>query len=226
MKNALIAIAAAVIATTGLITSEADAASKKLNFGYPLGSFTAHSNSSKAGVSKRKHRAAQNKAAAHKRAAAKKRAAARQRAAAAQRLREKRAAQAKLARQREVARQRKIAEAKKRERAARVARIQAEKKAAKLAALETPETVEETVNEVAEAKPAPVKASAIAGVNRLLPDEKAEDRETAEVAGADIVASDEEEVAPPAPVRSPDDTISCKRYVPSAGLTISVPCGD
>ena len=35
-----------------------------------------------------------------------------------------------------------------------------------------------------------------------------------------------DEINPPSPTRAPEKDVSCKKFIPSAGLTVSVPCGE
>ncbi len=212
MIKGFIATAAAVVVAAGLSAGIAEAGQKQLKFGYPLGNFTAHSNSSHAGKGHNSHYKAKQRAAAKKKAQARKRA----------------AHKAKIAKQRQIAAQRKIAERKKQERAAKLAKLRQQRAAEQAVADKSKaapiEDVASTTNETV--KRAPVKASALAGVNGLLPGSKVIDGNannsvvTAKAGQRDVDAT------APAPAKAPDEKLNCKKYIASAGLTVSVPCAD
>lgn len=217
-KTALIL---ALIASTAAIAAAPAQAGPRLQFGGPLGSFeaTPYAKGSNYGhnsySSKRSsHGAAQ---AAAQRAAAKKayaRKLAAQKAA-------KEAAARKYAAQK--AAQQKIAAQKAAEQATAAKRAAAQKIAAKKATAAKRDKVEEKPVETAAttedaSKRAPVKASAIAGTNTL-----DFDRNVAE--NTDVAALAKTE---PAKVEAVEEKaeLECKKYIPSAGLTITVPCGS
>ena len=203
MKKTILTLAALLVAVAAVFTAPAHAGGKRLQFGYPLGSFVAksHSGGSSYGHrrSRRTHRAYAAKKAAARRAAARRAAA---RKAAARRLAAKKAAKARAV----AARRRKLASVR------RVAAVAAQNDVIKLA---------------------PVKASAIAGANTL----EFED-ESGEVAVLPAVTevkaingtTDSTEVATEEVENENDydDTVEleCKKFIPSAGLTITIPCGS
>ena len=208
MKKTILTLAALLVAVAAVFTAPAHAGGKRLQFGYPLGSFVAksHSGGSSYGHrrSRRTHRAYAAKKAAARRAAARRAAARRAavRKAAARRLAAKKAAKARAV----AARRRKSASVR------RVAAVATQNDVIKLA---------------------PVKASAIAGTNTL----EFED-ESGEVAVLPAVTevkaingtTDSTEVATEEVENENDydDTVEleCKRFIPSAGLTITIPCGS
>ena len=203
MKKTILTLAALLVAVAAVFTAPAHAGGKRLQFGHPLGSFVAksHSGGSSYGHrrSRRTHRAYAAKKAAARRAAARRAAV---RKAAARRLAAKKAAKARAV----AARRRRSASVRK------VAAVAAQNEVIKLA---------------------PVKASAIAGANTL----EFED-ESGEVAVLPAVTevravngtTDSTEVATEEveTENDYDDTVEleCKRFIPSAGLTITIPCGS
>ena len=212
MINRFIASAAAIVVAAGLSASIAEAGQKQLKFGYPLGNFTAHSNSSHAGKGHNSHYKAKQQAAAKKKALARKRA----------------AHKAKLAKQRQIAAQRKIAARKKQERAAKLAKLRQQRAAEQAAADKSnaspADEVASTTNE--SVKRAPVKASALAGVNGLLPGSKVIEGNGNNSVVTAKAGQQDVEAAAPAPAKASDENLNCKKYIASAGLTVSVPCGD
>jgi hypothetical protein len=208
MKKTILTLAALLVAVAAVFTAPAHAGGKRLQFGHPLGSFVAksHSGGSSYGHrrSRRTHRAYAAKKAAARRAAARRAAARRAavRKAAARRLAAKKAAKARAV----AARRRKSASVR------RVAAVATQNDVIKLA---------------------PVKASAIAGTNTL----EFED-ESGEVAVLPAVTevkaingtTDSTEVATEEVENENDydDTVEleCKKFIPSAGLTITIPCGS
>lgn len=200
MKKAVLILAALATATAAFATAPAQAGGKRLHFGGPLGSFVAspHSGGSSHHRSSNHRKTLAAKKAAQRRAAAR-RAAARKAAA-------KKAAARKAYAKKVAAK--KAAERKAAEERSRVAKAETK----------TDENTEWN---------APVRASAIAGANTLafnedLKSDTAEDEEPAEetsdVETAEAAVSEDEstEVA----------ELECKKYVPSAGMTITVPCGQ
>jgi len=203
MKKTILTLAALLVAVAAVFTAPAHAGGKRLQFGHPLGSFVAksHSGGSSYGHrrSRRTHRAYAAKKAAARRAAAR-RAAVRKDAA--RRLAAKKAAKARAV----AARRRKSASVR------------------KVAAVATQNDV---------IKLAPVKASAIAGTNTLEFEDKSGEvavlpavTEVKAVNGttdSTEVATEEVETE-----NDYDDTVEleCKRFIPSAGLTITIPCGS
>lgn len=244
MYRSVFTIAAILSTAVVFVSGPANAGGKRLQFGYPLGSFTASPHSGGASHSRRSaskkrryhaskkaaaRRAAARKAAA-RRAAAKKAAARRAAAkkAAARKIAAKKAHAQKLAAKR--AAQKKIAAKKAAARRVAAKKAASRKLAARKAAVASEDVVIPARNpdaEVAEKK-SPVKASAIAGTNTL----KFEDDDATDV--ADLAEEDNrvdvEETN--ADTRENDRDIDqtaqleCRKYIPSAGLTISVPCGS
>ncbi len=211
MKKTALILAALFAAIAAFATAPAFAGGKRLQFGYPLGSFTAksHSGASHYGHrSRRKHRYAAKKAAA-RRAAARKAAA---RKAAARRHAAKKAQARKLAARKAAAK--------------RAARLAAARKAAKARRLAA---VTETAEKDDDGKIAPVKASAIAGANTLGLDENEAVALETEVEVNDEAAGDSEVAEENTETEEEfDDTaeLECKKFIPSAGLTITVACGS
>jgi len=203
MKKTILTLAALLVAVAAVFTAPAHAGGKRLQFGYPLGSFVAKSHS---GGSSYGHRRSgrTNRAYAAKKAAARRAAARRAavRKAAARRLAAKKASKARAV----AARRRKSASVR------------------KVAAVATQNDV---------IKLAPVKASAIAGTNTLEFEDK-----SGEVAVLPAVTevkaingtTDSTEVATEEVENENDydDTVEleCKKFIPSAGLTITIPCGS
>jgi len=203
MKKTILTLAALLVAVAAVFTAPAHAGGKRLQFGHPLGSFGAKSHSGGSSYSHRRsrrtHRAYAAKKAAARRAAARRAAV---RKAAARRLAAKKAAKARAV----AARRRKSASVR------------------KVAAVATQNDV---------IKLAPVKASAIAGTNTLEFEDK-----SGEVAVLPAVTevkaingtTDSTEVATEEVENENDydDTVEleCKKFIPSAGLTITIPCGS
>ena len=203
MKKTILTLAALLVAVAAVFTAPAHAGGKRLQFGHPLGSFVAksHSGGSSYGHrrSRRTHRAYAAKKAAARRAAARRAAV---RKAAARRLAAKKAAKARAV----AARRRKSASVR------RVAAVATQNDVIKLA---------------------PVKASAIAGANTLeFEDERGEVAVLPAVTEVKAVngTTDSTEVATEEveTENDYDDTVEleCKRFIPSAGLTITIPCGS
>ena len=203
MKKTILTLAALLVAVAAVFTAPAHAGGKRLQFGHPLGSFVAksHSGGSSYGHrrSRRTHRAYAAKKAAARRAAARRAAV---RKAAARRLAAKKAAKARAV----AARRRRSASVRK------VAAVAAQNEVIKLA---------------------PVKASAIAGANTLeFEDESGEVAVLPAVTEVQAVngTTDSTEVATEEveTENDYDDTVEleCKRFIPSAGLTITIPCGS
>jgi hypothetical protein len=221
MKKTVLILAALLVALTAFATAPAFAGGKRLQFGYPLGSFKAKSHSGpsyKRHRSRRKSRYAARKAAA-RRAAARKAAA---RKAAARRHAAKKAHARKLAAKKAAAK-----------RAARLAAARKAAKARKLAAKSAEAKKVAAVTETAEkdddVKLAPVRASAIAGANTLDLDEDDVAALETEVEVNDEAAGDSEVAEENIETEEDfDDTaeLECKKFIPSAGLTISVACGS
>ena len=203
MKKTILTLAALLVAVAAVFTAPAHAGGKRLQFGHPLGSFVAksHSGGSSYGHrrSRRTHRAYAAKKTAARRAAARRAAV---RKAAARRLAAKKAAKARAV----AARRRRSASVRK------VAAVAAQNEVIKLA---------------------PVKASAIAGANTLeFEDESGEVAVLPAVTEVKAVngTTDSTEVATEEveTENDYDDTVEleCKRFIPSAGLTITIPCGS
>lgn len=219
MKKTVLILVALLAAIAVFATAPAFAGGKRLQFGYPLGSFHAKSHSGGGSYSRhrsrRKHRYAAKKAAA-RRAAARKAAA---RKAAARRRAAKKAHARKLAAKKASAK--------------RAARLAAARKARKLAAkraeLKKVAAVTETAENDDDGKAAPVKASAIAGANTLDLDEDEVAALETEVEVNDEAAGDSEVAEEITETEEDfDDTaeLECKKFIPSAGLTITVACGS
>ena len=203
MKKTILTLAALLVAVAAVFTAPAHAGGKRLQFGYPLGSFVAKSHSGGSSYGHRRSRRT-NRAYAAKKAAARRAAARRAavRKAAARRLAAKKASKARAV----AARRRKSASVR------------------KVAAVATQNDV---------IKLAPVKASAIAGTNTLEFEDK-----SGEVAVLPAVTevkaingtTDSTEVATEEVENENDydDTVEleCKKFIPSAGLTITIPCGS
>jgi len=203
MKKTILTLAALLVVVAAVFTAPAHAGGKRLQFGHPLGSFVAksHSGGSSYGHrrSRRTHRAYAAKKAAARRAAARRAAV---RKAAARRLAAKKAAKARAV-------------------AARRRRSASVRKVAAVA----------TQNDVI--KLAPVKASAIAGANTLeFEDESGEVSVLPAVTEVKAIngTTDSTEVATEEVENENDydDTVEleCKKFIPSAGLTITIPCGS
>ncbi len=217
--NILTAIAAATVAFCA--TVPAQAGGKRLNFGYPLGSFVAkdHSGgSSRSGYSNHSSRKAAARRAAARKAAARKAAArkAAARKAAARKHAAQKAAARKIAARKAAAKKQAAAVA--RQRAAQKKLAERKKTAKKplpkqIASKET----EKSETETTVSRNAPVKASAIAGTNTLNFEDKTEVAAKSDV--EDEIVSDEGKV-------SNNGQLTCKKFIPSAGLTITVPCGS
>ena len=209
MKKTILTLAALLVVVAAVFTAPAHAGGKRLQFGHPLGSFGAksHSGGSSYGHrrSRRTHRAYAAKKAAARRAAARRAAA---RKAAARRRAAKKAAKARAV-------------------AARRRRSASVRKVAAVA----------TQNDVI--KLAPVKASAIAGANTLnFEDESSEvvplpaPKQALPMTEINVIdeTTDSVEVATEEVENENDydDTVEleCKKFIPSAGLTITIPCGS
>ncbi len=198
MKKIALILAAIISAATFFKVDSAEAGGRRMNFGYPLGSFHASNHS---GGHHSSHNSYRARKAAQRRAAARKAAA-------------RRAAARKAAARRKIAARK--AAAAKAQKLAEIRKAKAEKaqQAAKV----------EKSNEDHEWH-APVRASAIAGTNTLnfrkktsAPAEVELDLKdtTPEFKLGDDDKADDLAVA----------ELACKRYIPSAGLTVTVPCGE
>jgi len=241
MKKVFVVFVTAALMAVYAITGSAQAGnSVKLNMGGPLGTFTAHGkgkyvgSSSLRSKSHSKSHSNSNRGSSYRRALAKKKAAERQRAIAA-----RKAAAARRAR---------IAAAKKaaaKKEAQRMARRHETAKANRRAAAKarskaTDYSSRDNDEKITAVKTSPVKASAIAGANTLLDGDDAEN-ETDVSDAKDDGKPDDVSDTPVDLARADSDAQSeaetketgksvgsgeCKKYVPSAGLTISVPCGE
>lgn len=205
MKKTILTLAALLVAVAAVFTAPAHAGGKRLQFGHPLGSFGAKSHSGGSSYSHRRsrrtHRAYAAKKAAARRAAARRAAA---RKAAARRLAAKKAARRLAAKK-----------------AARARAVAARRR--KSASVRSVAAVA-TQNDVI--KLAPVKASAIAGTNTLeFEDESGEVAVLPAVTEVKAINGTTEEVENE---NDYDDTVEleCKKFIPSAGLTITIPCGS
>ncbi|MCH9806167.1 MAG: hypothetical protein K0U74_00375 [Alphaproteobacteria bacterium] len=226
MKKATIILAAIATAVAAMATAPAQAGGKRLHFGGPIGHFKAfpHKHNSHNNAYKRRQLA--KKKAAQRRAAARR---AKARKAAARKAAARKAHARKVAAQRAAARKakaRKIAAARKAKakriaaaRRAKARRI-ASAKARKLAAAKQVANVVENKSDDADWN-APVRASAIAGTNTLKFYNKNDDAQVEEVIEdkqAENDADRQENVAVA--------ELECKKYIASAGLTVTVPCGS
>ncbi len=235
-KIAILIVSAMLLAGTGVAGSAFAGGDVKLNMGGPLGTFTASGKGKYIGnkgytsksYSKKKSSsyskaAARKKAAARARAIAKKKEIARRKAIAARKASaEKRA---RIAAQRKASKHR--------------ATAQANREAAKAAAAKknSDVTLNDDATEDSASKSSPVKASAIEGANTLLDEEdegKAkEDSKSGEQANSNKDDDSLVDMARATPSEDADEELSevvgsgeCSKYVPSAGLTISVPCEE
>ena len=196
MKKTILTLAALLVVVAAVFTAPAHAGGKRLQFGHPLGSFGAKSHSGGSSYSHRRSRRTHRAYAAKKAAA--RRAAARR--AAVRKAAARRLAAKKAAKARAVAaRRRKSASVR------RVAAVATQNDVIKLA---------------------PVKASAIAGTNTLeFEDESGEVAVLPAVTEVKAINGTTEEVENE---NDYDDTVEleCKKFIPTAGLTITIPCGS
>ena len=196
MKKTILTLAALLVVVAAVFTAPAHAGGKRLQFGHPLGSFVAKSHSGGSSYGHRRSRRT------HRAYAAKKAAA---RRAAARRAAARKAAARRLAAKR-ASKARAVAA--RRRKSASVRRVAAVA----------------TQNDVI--KLAPVKASAIAGANTLeFEDESGEVAVLPAVTEVKAINGTTEEVENE---NDYDDTVEleCKKFIPSAGLTITIPCGS
>lgn len=250
MKKTALILAVIASAIAALLTAPAQAGGKRLQFGGPLGSFVAtpyakgssgHSSRRSSHTSRKAHarklaakRAAAKKAHARKLAA--KKAAAKQahakqlaaRKAAAKQAHARKLAAKKAAAKKAAARQLAAKKAAARKIAARKAAAATKKRElTESRNAEEAKDVVETASNSDDSKLAPVKASAIAGTNTLKfdRDEKdlGDDVDT-ELETADVEEDTAEETQDE--IRETKAELECKKYIPSAGLTITVPCGS
>lgn len=246
-------IAGAALAAMALVPAAPAAAGGgvQLNFGGPLGTFTARPHGGghyDHGHSHRSHRAhkhdyARKQAIAERKAAARRARIAESREHEAERRRA--AAEQKLAAKRkaaEIAKRKAVAAAKEKadERARRVAaakRTEDKPEIVKAEVAEVEKVVKSDKVEIAEAVPVPVKASSITSANALIPVAAIEsgndggevqlktiDVETKVDANTEVAANETDSRSPAE--QDLEGPQSCKKFVPSAGLTITVPCGD
>ncbi|KUO54646.1 MAG: hypothetical protein APF80_05730 [Alphaproteobacteria bacterium BRH_c36] len=229
MKKTAFILAAIVGATAAFATAPAEAG-PRLQFGGPLGSFEAtpyakssrhgHNSHSSQHSSHRAAKAAAQRAAAKKAYARKLAAQKAAKEAAARKYAAQKAAQEKLAAQKLAAKR------------AATERIAAKKAAAakklSLAQREQPkdEPIASPEPTSVTNKVAPVRASAIAGTNTLKFDRNEaelaalpEPKPATAAAGKSAAEPVQDEVDEKA-------ELECKKYIPSAGLTITVPCGS
>lgn len=174
----------------------------KLDFGYPLGSFVAHPSAKHAGKNAgqsrhRNYQAEKERRAAVRRAAAE-RAAERKRQAAARR---QLAREREVARQKEIARQREIAKRSAAREAERLAEVEARRATRLAAAIPLPER-------------APVRGQRNATL--AIADDKAPTKSTLHSASDFTTTLAASRVG----------REICERFVPGAGLTITVPCDE
>ena len=230
---ALIAAAATLVVANTSLAPVAEAGGKRLHFGFPLGSFTARECGSCGSSSSYHHSGggyAAKKAAARREAIAEaqaRKAAARRAAIAEARAEQIAARRAAIAKAKADARRAAIAEARAEKAAARRAAAIAEaRRKARLARLKAEQPVvekAEVTTETPNAVPLPVRAdieegSVTVGEPKvILSNSKSTGEEKVAAAPVEIVPVPVAKVAQ----RKPTD---CKKYVPSAGLTITVPC--
>lgn len=212
-STGIVGAAFAVMAMASVVLPAHAGGGVRLNFGGPLGVFKAHSGGDHYGSShyaRKSNHSRKNEIASRKAAA--------------------RRAQIAEAKERE-AKRRRAAQLKAEERARTLASAKREERKAEIVKAEVVEV------ETAEAqKVAPVKASAIAGADTLVPvvainndaqgddvhlktidvETRAQDRKIIEAQVAQV----------PPPKQKVEEALTCKKFVPSAGLTINVPCGD
>ncbi|WP_152025000.1 hypothetical protein [Candidatus Filomicrobium marinum] len=213
-STGIIGGAFAVLAITSSISPVHAGGGVRLNFGGPLGVFNAHSNGAHYKSSSSHH----TRNFSHKR-------------------------KNDIAARKAAARHAQITEAKEREaKRRRAARLKAEERARKLVAAQREDQKVEVVRaEVATVKAAevqkavPVKASAVTGATALIPvvaiDNNSQS-DTVHLKTIDVrTESPKAEIADtqvahvPPPEQSINKELTCKKFVPSAGLTINVPCG-
>lgn len=208
MKKTTFILAAIASAIAAFGTLPAQAGGKRLQFGGPLGSFEATPYAKSSNRATRHYSKTRSSRAAAKRAHARKLAA---RKAAARKAAAKKAAAHKYAAQK-AARQaaaRKLATQK-----AASAKARTVQRADVKRQKQESDTAE---NNETSTKAAPVKASAIAGTNTLKLDDNADETDLA------AIPDTEPETAK---VENENAELQCKKYIPSAGMTISVPCGS
>lgn len=221
MKSTVnILAAAATVVLCGLSTAKvAEAGGTRLQFGFPLGSFTTRPSGYGGGHSSYAHGGGGHNYAAQKRAVA----AAEARKAAA-RARQQAIAEAKrdaaarvraeaLAEAREEARREKLAE--ERAEARRLARLA---EARRDNDEEAEETTVKTASLAPDAAPIPVRRADTVGDVAIGEPKVVLSARDEPVAEAKTIKS--------AKADAPRRSIDCKRFVPSAGLTITVPCAE
>ncbi|MBU2582514.1 MAG: hypothetical protein KJ622_12425 [Alphaproteobacteria bacterium] len=212
MKKALailVAFLAALVTTAPAMTGGIDQLSiyeRSVKGGSPYAAKPPEKkHSSKSSTNSAKHRSAAKKAAARKAAARK---------AAAKKAAARKSASKKATARNTAARQAAAKKAAARQAAAKRAAVKRAAAKSGSSAHKTPQTAAKSANDEEDLKAAPVKASAIAGTNTLKfrpepPPEQGTDEPSdnaTETAGAEPAAYE------------------CKKYVPSAGMTVSVPC--
>ncbi len=227
MKSTILTIAAAATTALTVFGSPAEAGGKgvRLQFGGHLGSFVARPTGSR--VSKRSSHA--YSAAAVRRAKIAKIRKAKIAAARKAKIAQIRKAKIAAAKRARIAVIKKATAAKKR-------RIAALNRTAKLRASQQ-RSKEEDVSEQ-DVKEDVVQDAEVAGVEEIAPATKAKADLTGDTVEAElpevIVEGDAAETnvadassnVPPTPEASPKREITCKKFIPSAGLTITVPCQD
>lgn len=235
-KTLSILAAAAALLVVGAASApvaEAGGGGVRLNFGYPLGSFVARPSGSSSSHSYRApsyaHHERQRAARAAAVAEARREAAANAKRAAIAEARREAAADAKRAAVAEAkreaaaeARREKLAE--ERAEARRVARLaeQREENAEKVAKVEP--AVLETVSLAPDAAPLPGRPDDLAQADVAIGEPKVV---LDDVAAKETVSSPANKAKPTvAAAASSDRVLDCKKFIPSAGLTISVPCAN
>lgn len=205
MKKIALTLAALITAAAAFVTAPAEAGGKRMKFGGPLGSF--HASPFSGGA--HHHKAKRRKQLAARKAA--------QRRAAARKAAHRKAAARKAAARKAAARK---AHARKLAARKAAARKAAAAKARKVAQLRKKKTSTKTVNRDWNA---PVRASAIAGTNTLKfrNDNEAPAKEEVEL--EDTTPEIEVETAETETTVEVAE-LECKRFIPSAGMTITVPC--
>ncbi|MCB1521507.1 MAG: hypothetical protein KDJ37_13145 [Hyphomicrobiaceae bacterium] len=224
MKKTLTLIAAAatfVIANSAVAPVAEAGGGVRLNFGFPLGSFTARPSGRSVGSQSYSH-SNSSRYHANKRAAAERRARIQAAKAAAAAERRQRAHAAAAAERRE-----RLAAAAAAERRERIA---AQKAAARRLARDRRDSKEE----VARVEPQAIAPNAVPLPQRVEVEREADvavgkPQVIVTPAKTENVAKETEKVAAAAPAPAPvatrvDSKLDCKKFVPSAGLTITVPC--
>ncbi len=224
MTKTILTIAAAVAVSLTAFGAPAQAGGKgvKLNFGGKLGTFKAVPTR---GFKRKKRGFRNHNVAALRRA----------KIAAAKKRRLLAIKKARIA----AARKAKIAAAKKAKIAAlRKAKIAQKRRIAALKKASQRRAQERRAQEIERQQEAErVSVQKVAGASEVIPAEtKVTNTDTAEAELSEVVVEDNEnreidvadatQATPPTPEASPNREITCKKFIPSAGMTITVPCQD